>query len=245
MEISRLRQIIERVDPQRNPHIEFAREARQRGKRVGVFASSFNPTTTAHVELTRMAAERFSLDETLALAARTNADKTDYDCSLEERLQMLALAFEGDERVSIGVCSHAFFVDVVEALERAYGRETGLHFVVGFDTFERVIDCEDKYTHRYHRKFKDRVEALGYLLERSRLVVAGRAGAGYEEVRSVVERELGGGGERVLYLETPAEIGEMSATEVRSRVRAGLSIEGLVPAAVAAYIKERKLYVAP
>src|SRR5688500_10668069 len=218
METSRLRQIIERVDSEGEPHIEFAREAQLREtrlsrQRLGVFASSFNPTTIAHVELVNLASERFSLDETLALASRANADKTDYDCSLEDRLQMLALAFEVDERVSIGLCSHPFFVDVVEALARAYGRETDLHFVVGFDTFERVIDCEDKYTRRYHHKFNDRKEALGYLLERSRLVVAGRAGTGYEEVRSIVERELdrelGGLANRVLYLTTPTEIGEM------------------------------------
>jgi nicotinate-nucleotide adenylyltransferase len=250
METSRLREIIARVESASGqPHIEFVKRAGATTRclttnRLGVFASSFNPTTVAHVELMRLASEHFSLDETLALAGRANADKTDYDCSLEDRLQMLALAFEGDERVSIGLCSHAFFVDTVEALASAYGRETDLHFVVGFDTFERVIDCEDKYTQRYHRKFNARVEALGYLFERSRLVVAGRAGAGYGEVRGMVERELGDFAERVLYLETPAQIGEMSASEVRSRVRAGLSIDGLVPSAVAAYINERGLYVA-
>jgi nicotinate-nucleotide adenylyltransferase len=35
---------------------------------------------------------------------------------------------------------------------------------------------------------------------------------------------------------------DVSSTEVRSRVRAGLSIRGFVPDAVAAYVAEARLY---
>ena len=212
------------------------------GPRLGVFASSFNPTTTAHVELTRRAAREFLLDETLALAGLANADKSEYDCSLEDRLRMLELAFEGEPRVSIGVSSHAFFVDMVDALGSAYPPQTDLHFVVGFDTFERVVDREDRYTRKYHRKFTDRMGALRYLLARSRLVVTGRRGSGEGEIRALVNRELKELAGRVSYFDIPADIGEMSATRVRDRVRAGLAIGGLVPRAVELYIKEKGLY---
>ena len=36
---------------------------------------------------------------------------------------------------------------------------------------------------------------------------------------------------------------EVSSTEVRERIRAGQSIDGLVPARVAAYIEENGLYL--
>ena len=188
------------------PSIRFIKRAELSGPRLGVFASSFNPTTTAHVELMRRAAREFLLDETLALAGLANADKTDYDCSLEDRLQMLALAFAGERRVSIGVSSHAFFVNMIDALRSAYPRQTDLHFVVGFDTFERVVDREDRYTRKYHRRFNDRAGALEYLLARSRLVVAGRRGAGESDIRAMVERDLKELAERVSYLDMPAEI---------------------------------------
>lgn len=242
MERDRLSEIIERLQTESEPHVELIRRAEVHGPRLCVFASSFNPITVAHVELMRRAASRFSLDEIVALAGKTNADKESYECSLEDRISMLALAAADDRRVSIGISSHAYYVDMVIALERAYEPGTDLHFVVGFDTFERVLDADDRYTAKYFRKFESRTDALAYLLRRSHLIVAGRAGADYTHVRALIEREPAAVCERVLYLDFPSDLGERSATEVRARVRAGRSIAGLVPPEVEGYIYERGLY---
>src|SRR5215210_4316228 len=113
-----LRKIIERVQTGGEPHVELIKRAEMTGARLGVFAASFNPITVAHLELMRRAASQFSLDETLALAGKTNADKKEYECPLEERLRMLALALAGDPCVSTGLASHAYYVDMLTALER-------------------------------------------------------------------------------------------------------------------------------
>ena len=230
--------------PSGESRIDIINRAQATGPRLGVFASSFNPPTIAHVELIRRAVGAFSFDESLALAGKTNADKLEYECSLADRLAMLKLAFEfaNDARTSIGLSSHAFYVDMVDALRRFYPPETDLHFIVGFDTFERVLDPGNRYTSRYHRKFTDRVEALEYLFAHSSFIVAGRGGAGLDSVRLLVEREPAVPSERILYLDFPADLGELSATEVRNRRRAGLPIGGLVPAAVEQYIIRRGLY---
>lgn len=241
METGQIKHIIERVSASREPSVEFIRHAQKTGSRIGVFASSFNPTTIAHVELIRLASAPFSLDETIALAGAANADKTGYECSLEDRLTMLTLALEADERASIGLSSHAYFVDMAEALLRVCPPETDLHFIIGFDTFERVLDLEDRYTARYHRRFSNRREAIGWLLARCRLIVAPRAGFGEREIRALTERE-NFAADRVLFLAASSELGERSATEVRARVRAGESISGLVPQAVKRYIQEKGLY---
>src|SRR5438552_3556881 len=188
------------VRPSDKPRIDVVKRARATGTRLGVFASSFNPPTIAHIELIRRAAETFSLDESLALAGKTNADKVEYECSLADRLAMLRLAFANESHTSIGLSSHAFYVDMIDALERAYPPQTDLHFIVGFDTFERVLDPGNRYTSRYHREFSDRVDALAYLFARSIFIVAGRAGAGLESIRSLVEREPAVPSERILYL---------------------------------------------
>jgi nicotinate (nicotinamide) nucleotide adenylyltransferase len=242
MDPDRFTNIIELVDPRGEPHIEIARRAKTTGRRLGVFASSFNPPTTAHVELIQRASNAFALDEVLALAGRANADKLDYECSLEERLTMLTLAFAGQPRVSIGLSSHAFYVDMIDALASRYPGETDLHFIVGFDTFERVLDVDGRYTERYHRQFTGRTEALGYLFANSSLIVAGRSGAGLQSVALLVEREPAVPGDRVSYLDFPADLGELSATEVRKRRREGQSISQLVPATVEAYVCEHGLY---
>jgi nicotinate (nicotinamide) nucleotide adenylyltransferase len=242
MDTNRVKEVIERVDPGDAPHIEIVERAEATGPRLGVFASSFNPPTIAHLELIQRAAEAFSLGEILALAGKTNADKLDYECSLEDRLAMLALTLAAEPRVSIGLSSHAFYVDMIDALERAYPAQTDLHFIVGFDTFERVLDVEDRYTKRYYREFRSRLEALEYVFARSRFIVAGRAGAGSHNVRLLIERGPAVPPARVLYLDFPAGLGELSATEVRKRRREDRSITGLVPATVEDYIREHGLY---
>jgi len=224
------------------PVIELIKRADINGPRLGVFAASFNPPTVAHVELIRCATKTFSLDEVVALAGRTNADKLDYECSLEDRLAMLRLTFASEPRVSIGVSSHAFYVDTIEAIGGRYPGQTDLHFIVGFDTFERVIDREDRYTARYHRSFSDRISALKYLFTKSKFIVAARSGAGREAVERLLDTEPAVPREQILFLEFPDELGEVSATEVRRRRRIGEAITGLVPAQVELYIKQRNLY---
>jgi nicotinate-nucleotide adenylyltransferase len=242
MGFDHLKGIIERVQTDGEPHIELIKRAEVSGPRLGVFAASFNPVTIAHLELMRRAASQFSLDETLALAGKTNADKSNYECPLEERLRMLALTFADDGGVSTGLSSHAYYVDMLTAFERVYPPETHLHFIVGFDTFERVLDPYERYTAKYFRRFNNRADALKYLLERSHIIVASRAGADHTHLRALIEREQPEFSERILYLDFPSDLGELSATKVRSRVRAGQAIAGLVPPAVEAYIYERGLY---
>jgi nicotinate (nicotinamide) nucleotide adenylyltransferase len=242
MDFEHVKGIIDDVDPRRGPAIKIIKPVPAARPLLGVFASSFNPPTIAHVELVKRAAEVFSLDEVLALAGKTNADKLDYECSLEDRLAMLRLAFAAERNVSIGLSSHAFYVDMIEALKRAYPAQTDLHFIVGFDTFERVLDAGDQYTGRYFRRFGSRNEALKFLFANSRLIVAGRAGTGLTSVRLLVEREPAVPSDRVLYLDFPADLGELSATEARKRRREGQSINELVPATIEDYIREHGLY---
>jgi nicotinate-nucleotide adenylyltransferase len=241
METERLKEIINHVSQAREPQIQFIKREPLVTARLGVFAASFNPITNAHVELMQRAAISFALDEVLALAGSTNADKASYECALTDRLAMLALTFADDPRTSIGLSSHAFYTDMIEPLARLYP-QSELHLIVGFDTFERVLDRENRYTQKYHRHYRDRAEALDYLFTHSRLIVAGRAGAGREAVRALLDSEPARFAGRVSYLDTPADIGERSATEVRQAIRAGKPIGGLVPAAVARYIETRGLY---
>ncbi|HYV03745.1 MAG TPA: hypothetical protein VFB82_04120, partial [Blastocatellia bacterium] len=147
-----------------------------------------------------------------------------------------------DSRVSIGLSSHAFYVDMIEALERVFPPGTDLHFIVGFDTFERVLDRDDRYTKRFHRGFTDRNEALRHLLSRSRLIVATRAGSGPDQARALIQDETSEITERILFLDFPSNLATRSATEVRERLAEGLSIAGLVPHAVERYIQEQGLY---
>jgi nicotinic acid mononucleotide adenylyltransferase len=105
-----------------------------------------------------------------------------------------------------------------------------------------VLDLNELYTRRYHRRFGDRTEALRFLLERARLVVASRGASSRQEIAALLELEPREVAANILYLDLPSEIAERSATEVRDRVKRGQSIEGLVPPSVESYIAERGIY---
>lgn len=242
MDLPRIKRLIERVGQSHKPVIEFIKQPENHSTRLGVFASSFNPPTMAHLELINRARRELSLGEMLAIASPANADKTSYECRLEDRLVMLGLALEDEPAASIALSSHAYFVDMLEAIEGAYPKPTDLHFVIGFDTFERVLDIDERYAARYHRKFAGRLDALGFLLRRSRLVVAERGGAGLAVFRDLIQHVSVELSDRVSFLELPATVAERSATEVRERVGAGASIAGLVPVRVERYIREQGLY---
>jgi nicotinate (nicotinamide) nucleotide adenylyltransferase len=242
MRLDAVSYILARFAPGEPPRIEFLKKASHQGPLLGVFASSFNPPTLAHLELVGRARQQFTLDEVLVLSGIQNADKSDYECSLIDRVAMMFEAFGGDEAISIGVSSHAFYVDMVEALASLYPPSTDLHFIIGFDTFERVLDRQDRYTARYHRSFGDRAEALSFLLSRSSLIVANRAGSGREAIEKAREEVIPALRSRILLLDFPAALAEQSASEVRENIHANLSIEGLVPPAVERYINERQLY---
>jgi nicotinate (nicotinamide) nucleotide adenylyltransferase len=242
MKILELEKVIRSLAEAQQPAIQFIQRTAGDSQRLGIFASSFNPVTRAHIELMRRAQEQFALDETLALAGIANADKSLYDCSLEERLRMLELALQNRSQISVGLSSHAFFVDMLDGLATAYPSQTELHFVVGFDTFERVLDPLDKYTGLYHRNFTDRNEALEFLLTRSRFIVAGRQGAKHTEVYQLASQLPVTLAERIFYMDFPDDLAEQSATQARLRLRQGLSIKEFVPDEVARYIQKRGLY---
>jgi nicotinate (nicotinamide) nucleotide adenylyltransferase len=235
-------QIIARARLSNKPEIHFIKRAEPPGRNLGVFPASFNPVTTAHIEMLRRAANEFSLDQVLALAGISNADKSEYDCALEDRLQMLQLALDQVPNASVGICSTPFFVDMIEAAIAVYPPDTQLSFILGIDTFVRVLDLDGKYVQKYQKPFTDRSQALEYLLSKSRLIVAERSYPGRPDVKALLSRRPGIRPSQVQLMDFPLDFSERSATEVRDALRSGLSIERLAPPAVENYIRQHGLY---
>ncbi|MGH9822035.1 MAG: nicotinate-nicotinamide nucleotide adenylyltransferase [Blastocatellia bacterium] len=245
-----LQRTIEELESSSLPAIKIIKRAEHAGINLGIFASSFNPVTNAHIELIKAAAERFALDEVLALAGTSNADKDGYECPLIDRIEMLYLALASLPRISIGLTSTAFFVDMIAALDSVYPFETSYSFIVGFDTFIRVLDRDGKYVARYYTRFQHRNAALKYLLERARLIVAERGPLGESGFIELLEAERSATpkaaddslSERVRFMSFPSDFSERSATEVRERLRSGIDIARLVPCPVVDYISQHGLY---
>lgn len=239
-----IKNIITKLVNAESPTIEVIRRSGETikvGGRLGVFPASFNPLTVAHAAIVAGARKSFRLDEVLLLPGITNADKREYEASLEDRVAMLLAAFEADPTISIGVASHAFFVDLALAVGQVYDAPD-LYFIAGSDTLARTLDRDGRYYRRYFKPYPDRLEALEDLFSQSRFIVAARGEFTREDLDKLFVGEERKFLDRVDYLDLSEDARRISATDVRNRVRAGLPITALVPEVVARYLEARRLY---
>ena len=196
--------------------------------RLGILGGTFDPVHRGHLALARAAREELDLGQVVFVPAGQPWRKAGRRVtSHEERVAMLRLAVEGEDAFEVETLEverpgPSYTVETLEALrEERPGAE--LYFIMGEDA---LVDLPNWV----------RPERI---LELVKLAVARRAGAASEALREATRR-LPGLTERVIWLGmSPVEV---SATEIRERVRADLPIGEMVPAAVEAYIREHGLY---
>eukprot|EP00299_Pterocystis_sp_00344_P019708 c9749_g1_i2.p1 GENE.c9749_g1_i2~~c9749_g1_i2.p1 ORF type:complete len:182 (+),score=18.53 c9749_g1_i2:164-709(+) len=126
------------------PQIEFVRRNDSlKPTRVGVFSSSFNPPTKAHIAMCAKACQVFELQEIVLILTKVNADKELVGATLEQRKEMM-LAVTREEmfpdwnehnnsdmpHISVALCTHPRFIDVLTALKTWFFPPTQLHFIM-------------------------------------------------------------------------------------------------------------------
>jgi nicotinate-nucleotide adenylyltransferase len=192
--------------------------------RVGVLGGTFDPVHRGHLALAGAARDELGLGEVLFVPAGQPWRKAGRIVApAGDRLAMLRLALEGEavfrvETLEVDRHGPSYTADTLEAL-RAARPEDELFFIVGEDALADLPNWV-------------RPERI---LELATLAVARRAG-----VRPMAGEGLPGLRERAVWLKMP--LVRVSATEIRERVRRGEPIDGMVPPAVAAYIREQGLY---
>jgi nicotinate-nucleotide adenylyltransferase len=138
----------------------------------------------------------------------------------EHRVAMLKLALENEPGTEIDTReltpgASGYTVDTLHELRLELGRDTSLVLLIGADQYAKLGT--------WHRAAE--VKRL------ARIAVARRPG-----IEKKIDREA-------LLVDIPPM--DVSGSEIRARVAAGESIDGLVPPAVAGYIAEHGLYRAP
>ena len=186
------------------------------GLAVGIFGGAFDPPHLGHVELARRGIEHFGLEH---LYVRVVADPGHKDVGTPPtvRLLLAALAFAPLGEVDVSLDPHARTIDSLEAL----GLDDPI-FLVGADEFAAFLEWKEP----------ERV------LELARLGVATRPGVDRSRLDAVLAQL--GRPDRVSFFEI--EPLPVSSSDIRARVAAGASIDGLVPTAVEAEIARLGLY---
>ena len=204
-------------------------------RHLGIFPSSFNPLTVAHIELTRKAMEKFDLKEVVLMLDAQAIDKEIHGASLEDRLLMLALFARSYPGYRIAFSSHGRFLDKLKALYRTCPTVQEFCFIVGYDTIVRVLDPQ---------YYNNRKKSLEELFQKSRFLVANRAYDGPAELRALFGKP---GNEsfkdRVEFFSLPASRAHLSSTLAREKISRGEDIEDLVPPVIHQFIREARLYV--
>ena len=196
--------------------------------RLGILGGTFDPVHRGHLALARAAGDEVGLEKVMFVPAGQPWRKAGrMIASLEDRLAMLQLVLEGEEAFEIGTleigpAGPSYTVDTLEAL-RVDQPDDELFFILGQDALGDLPN--------WHRPER--------ILELAKLAVARRADVSREALEGA-GRRLPGLLERVVWLEMP--LVEVSATEIRERARRGQPLVGMVPAAVADYIQQHRLY---
>jgi nicotinate-nucleotide adenylyltransferase len=187
--------------------------------RLGIYGGTFDPVHAGHILLARDALEQARLDAVLFVpCAQSPLKRSRPQVSDKHRLAMLRLALKGDPRFWLSRCElertgPSYAVDTAAEIGEAFPR-AALFWLIGADQLATLPRW------RRPEELARRVTFLCF--ERG-------------------EKPLRGVKAKVLGLPRPRRV-DISATEIRDRVKSCLPIDCLVPAPVAAYIQRRRLY---
>jgi nicotinate-nucleotide adenylyltransferase len=208
------------------------RRAGARLSRVGILGGTFNPPHLGHLLCAQEAWAQLELDEVLLMPVAAPPHKAiESDPGAGHRLAMCEAAVAADGRLRVSRLDlerppPSFTADTLRLLhERAPGDE--LTFIVGGDMALSLPAWHEP----------DRV------LERACLAVAEREGVKRRHIVEHLAAALPASVEHLAFFDMPRF--DVSSSEVRRRVRAGLPIRYLVPDPVATYVAEHGLYRLP
>ncbi len=216
-------------------------------KRVGVFGGTFDPPHLGHLILAEEIREAFGLAEMYFMPCNEPPHKDRDDLTdAKHRFAMVVAAtlhnpFFVASPIEVNRPGKSFSIDTVRELDAVMADEEEIVFVTGLDAFLEIETWEE------YEQF----------LDLCHVVVVSRPGHGFEDVARLPEWI----GERVIDLRgaevQPAELFpqdsrgvflsdavhiDISSTDIRDRIAAGLSVRYKIPAEVERYIRSHDLY---
>lgn len=220
-------------------------EIKTRAKsRIGLFGGTFNPVHSGHLKAAFRVRDRFSLEKVFFIPCYIPPHKgVDVIASPEHRLKMVELAcapydFFIPSRIEIERAGTSYSIITLKKFEKLFPQAL-MFFILGIDAFLEIETWKD-YSQLLESCFFIVMSRPGYSLEEARAVLGGSYRERIFEVAEHEELEVLFSEYRVFLIEIDAL--DVSASEIRQRVRQGVPIRGLVPENVEKYIKENRIY---
>lgn len=187
--------------------------------RIGILGGTFDPVHFGHLNLASETRRLLKLDKVIFIPAKRPPHKKTALAAAPHRLNMLRLAIcrRADFDVSLSEFlrrGKSYSVDTLKAMREQYAGNQ-LFFITGADSITELKTWKQ----------------IDKIFKLCTFVVAARPGF---EIKKLTSR-----------IKTIAiRPRDIASHEIRARIRKGLPIKGLVPAAVENYIRSHKLYQA-
>jgi nicotinate-nucleotide adenylyltransferase len=209
--------------------------------RIGILGGTFDPIHDGHLAVATAARTALGLETVQLAPARVPPHRTGPLVSIYHRFAMVALAAES--HASLRACDlgldstePSYTGSLLDAFERAGHTASQMVFIIGADAFADIA------TWRYYPA----------ILDRCHFAVVSRPGLSVTALPARLPALAGRfsepaagwpGSARIFLIDSPTP--DVSSTGIRARARTGASLEGLVPAPVARYVRRHGLYAAP
>ena len=217
--------------------------------KLGLLGGSFNPVHHGHLAIARQTREALGLDQILFIPTNHPPHKPNGSLApAQDRYEMVRLAIASDPSLAISDVEirrpgKSYSIDTIRLLQQEHGAWTQLFFLIGLDAFLDFPSWREPLT----------------LLELCPFVVLSRPGLSFRSLSTMAllppipqasladldagrisQLEVSLGTQRLTYLQLPPCT--VSASDIRSRIRRGLSVANLLPPLVESYILQHHLY---
>jgi nicotinate-nucleotide adenylyltransferase len=202
--------------------------ARGAARRIGVLGGTFDPPHVGHLALAETARVQLELDVVLFAPAGWPPHKPDWPITARsDRVAMVEAAIADNKafalsRIDLDRPGPHYTADTLSLL-RQQDPEAEFLLLVGGDSLEQFLSWHDP----------------AGILSHARVAVLCRPG--YKPDLATLEAEIPEISERVFWLDGPYLA--LASSDLRRRVRTGLTVRYLVPPLVEAYIREHRLYI--
>ncbi|HTL61637.1 MAG TPA: nicotinate-nucleotide adenylyltransferase [Nitrospira sp.] len=216
---------------------------------IGLLGGTFNPIHNGHLAIARETRQTLALDRVIFIPSGDPPHKpADGMASAKARYEMVRLAIDGDPSLAISDVEvrrtgKSYTIDTIRLIQKEYGHQTPLYFLIGLDAFLEFPTWRDPET----------------LLTLCSFVVLSRPGLSFQALSVLpfiprlpqaslldldtgtrVRLDVAVGSQSLICLRlAPTDV---SASDIRARIARGASTANLLPPVVESYILQHHIY---